>query len=107
MYICIDLIKNINLNDIVVIKVDCNGGIGVFDIGGKRVGNISSERPEGCLSYWNIASNIYNNRILAKVAIKCGDAVILHTDSKVLSDCRPSYERVEIENYGVLVPTAI
>ena len=103
MYICIDLIEEVNVNDIVVIKVDGKGGIGAYAIGGKQVGTLAKESPEGCLSYWNIASNIFNNRILCKVAIKCGDAVILSTESRALSDCRPVYERIEVANYGVLV----
>ena len=103
MYICIDLIEEVKVNDIVVIKVDGQGGIGAYAIGGKKVGTLAKECPEGCLSYWKVASNIFNNRIICKVAIKCGDAVILHTDSRALADCRPVYERVEIENYGMLV----
>ena len=76
------------------------GGIGAFLIGGERVGTLSGRQPEGCLSYWSIASALYNNRVLCDVAVRSGASAILHTESRLFASLR-EFRRVEVEGYGV------
>ncbi len=102
MFIFIEATKDVKVGEVMVIKSDNAGGIGAYLIGGEKVGALSGDQPEGCVDFWTIARNLYNNRILGKVAIKCGGAVILHTDSKLLAS-EPVYNRIEKEGYGILM----
>lgn len=100
MYLFIDLEREVKAGEVVVIRSDDMGGIGAFLIGGERVGTLSGRQPEGCLSYWSIASALYNNRVLCDVAVRSGASAILHTESRLFASLR-EFRRVEVEGYGV------
>lgn len=102
MYILIDTYRDIKPGDVVVIKSDRAGGIGAFLIGGEKIGELSGSQPEGCLDFWTVASNLYDNRVLCDVAVKCGSTAILHTESRLFASLR-TLHRVEIEGYGMAV----
>ena len=85
MYILIDAYRDVKPGDVVVIKSDRAGGIGAFLIGGEKIGELSGSQPEGCLDFWTVASNLYDNRVLCDVAVKCGSTVILHTESRLFA----------------------
>lgn len=104
MFVCIDLKKQVKVGEVIVIKADNRGNIGAFLVSGEQVGYLSDEQPEGCISYWTVMRNIFNNRILCQVAIKCGEAAILNTESDVLRYAKRNYKRVETEGYGMIVP---
>ena len=102
MFIFIEANKDVNVGEVIVIKSDNAGGIGAYLIGGERIGVLSGDQPDGCVDYWTVARNLYDNRILGKVAIKCGGAVILYTDSRLLEQ-KQAFCRVEKEGYGILM----
>ena len=80
-----------------------SGAIGAFLIGGEQVGKLSAVQPEGCLGYWTIASVLYDNRVICEAAVRSGNNMILHTESRLLAAARPSYHRVVVEGYGMAV----
>ena len=84
MFICAELIKDVKIGEIIVVKNDVFGsGIGGYLISGEKVATVSSRQADGCVDFWTIASNIENNRVLCHAAIKGGRLLILSTDSKV------------------------
>ncbi len=103
MYLSIEINKQVNLGEVIVIKSDNNGGIGAFLVSGEKVGKLASTQPEGCVNYWTVAGNIFANRVLCKVAIKTGNTAILQTESALLKNAIPVYGRVVVEGYGMLV----
>ena len=103
MYLSIEINKQINVGEVIVVKSDNNGGIGAFLVSGEKVGKLASIQPEGCVSYWTVAGNIFANRILCKVAIKSGNSAILHTESALLKNALPSLGRMVVEGYAMLV----
>lgn len=103
MYICIDLFREVKAGEVVVVRSDERGGIGAFLIGGEQIGKLSNVQPEGCLGYWAIASVLYDNRVICDAAVRSGNSMILHTESRLLASARPSYKRVLVEGYGMAV----
>lgn len=102
MFIFIEANKDVKAGEVIVVKSDNAGGIGAYLIGGEKAGVLSGDQPDGCVDYWTVARNIYNNRILGKAVIVCGGAVIMQTDSKLLAP-KPVCSRVELEGYGFLM----
>lgn len=102
MNICANIITNVEIGEVVVIKKDRAGVLGLYLIGGEMVGTVLGRQPDGCVDFWSIAAASSDNRILAKVSIKCGKIVFLNTDSKALSR-PPVLERFELEGYGMPV----
>ena len=103
MYVCIDLFAEVKAGEVVIVRSDERGGIGAFLIGGEQVGKLSAVQPEGCLGYWTIASVLYDNRVICEAAVRSGNHMILHTESRLLAAARPSYHRVVVEGYGMAV----
>lgn len=85
MYIGIEIHGNAKPGDVVIIKADGTGGIGAFLMTGEKLGEPVGRQPEGCVDYWTMASVLYDNRVLCRLAIRCGDTAILQTDSKLLA----------------------
>lgn len=103
MYVCIDLFREVKTGEVVIVRSDDRGGIGAFLIGGEQIGKLSATQPDGCLGYWTIASVLYDNRVICDAAIRSGNHMILHTESRLLASARPSYRRVVVEGYGMAV----
>lgn len=103
MYIGIELNKSANVGDVVIIKADGTGGIGAFLMTGERIGEPVGRQPEGCVDYWTMASALFDNRVLCRLAIKCGNTAILQTDSKLLAKveaARAAQPRKTVPAYG-------
>ena len=105
MNILLDAIQEVSIDEPLVIRSDNLGGIGVYAISGELVGYLAGSQPEGCIDYFTIASSLFSNRVLCKVAIKCGRNVFLSTESKLLriATMPKTLHRVEIEGYGMMV----
>ena len=86
MFICAELLQDVKVGEIIVVKYDNYARkLGAYLITGEKIGEISSHQAEGCLDFWTLATRIDNNRILCKAIIKGGRLLILSTDSKILS----------------------
>ena len=100
MYIGIEIKGNAKPGEVVIIKSDNEGGIGAFLMTGEKIGEPVGRQPEGCVDYWAMASTLYNNRVLCRLAVRCGDTAILQTDSRLLA----SVDGVKFTGTGVKLP---
>lgn len=101
MYFCITTEKNVKAGEVMVLKCNCRGEMICCLIDGTFVGYLCDRQPDGCLGFWEIASAIGSERVLCNVAVKAGKVLIMHTDSKILSNRK--FSRVEVEGYGMMV----
>ena len=101
MYIGIEVNEKAKVGDVVIIKSDNRGGIGAFLMTGEKVGEPVGRQPEGCVDYWAMASTLYNNRVLCRLAIKCGNTAILQTDSRLLA----SVSELKMKGTGITAPS--
>lgn len=101
MYIGIEVNEKAKVGDVVIIKSDNQGGIGAFLMTGEKVGEPVGRQPEGCVDYWAMASTLYNNRVLCRLAIKCGNTAILQTDSRLLA----SVSELKMKGTGITAPS--
>ena len=86
MFICAELIGDVNVGELVVVKYDdYSKTLGAHLITGEKVGEITSNQAEGCLDFWTIASRIENNRVICHVVIKGGRLLILSTESRLFN----------------------
>lgn len=85
MYFCVMSEKNISAGETLVLGTNSRGDLVCCFIDGTFVGFVSAKQPEGCMSFWDIASSVGKNRVLCKVAIKAGKVLILQSDSKVFT----------------------
>lgn len=87
MFVCADIFKDVKIGEVLIVKYDeYSGSVGVFLVGGEKVGEISSRQAEGCIDFWTVASRIGNNRVLCKAVIKGGRLLIMSTDSRVFDE---------------------
>lgn len=86
MFICAELLQDVKIGEVIVVKYDANtNGLGAFLITGEKVGQITSHQADGCIDFWTIATRIENNKILCHAIIKGGRLLILATDSRLLA----------------------
>ncbi len=103
MYVCVELVKEVKVGEVVIVKSDGRGGIGAFVLGGEQVGRVCSDQPDGCVRYWSIAGVLFDNRVVCDAAVRSGRHMLLHTESRLLAASRPIFRRVEVEGYGMAV----
>lgn len=70
MYFCVMSEKNISAGETLVLGTNSRGDLVCCFIDGTFVGFVSAKQPEGCMSFWDIASSVGKNRVLCKVANK-------------------------------------
>ena len=87
MFICADIVCDVKIGEVLVVKYDDYAkSVGVYLIGGQKVGEVSSRQAEGCIDFWTVASRIGNNRVLCKAVIKGGRLLIMSTESRVFDE---------------------
>ena len=92
MYIAISTIGKKACGEVFVMKRDTLfDEIGVYEIGGKLVGYVPKDCPDGCLDKEFISDNIGNSRIICTGAVAFGNMLILSTDSPTLAGGRYRY----------------
>lgn len=101
MYFCIMTEKNVKAGEVMVLKCNRWGELGCCLIDGTFIGYVCDKQPEGCMSFWDIASAVGASRVLCNVAVKAGKVLIMNSDSKIFA--RRDYRRVEVEGYGMMV----
>lgn len=102
MFICAEISKNVQTDELLVLKQAEHGGIGVYRITGEQVGHIIGKQPAGCADYWAIAAATETTRVLCSSAIVCGRILFLSSDSPLLNK-KQVYKRVEVAGYGMMV----
>ncbi|HIW05395.1 MAG TPA: hypothetical protein H9690_05165 [Firmicutes bacterium] len=101
MFFCVMTDRNIKAGEVTVLKYNNRGELACYLIDGTFVGYVSAKQPDGCLSFWEIASSAGGRKILCNVAIRAGRVLIMKSDSKAFE--RRKVRRVEVEGYGMMV----
>ena len=105
MYIGVSTLNKVKSGEPLVMKADkVFGEVALYTVGGRFVGYVAHEQPEGCVSAFDVKRRIGENRIICKSAVCFDGMLIVSTDSRVLDGVR--YERCEVEGNGILCPTA-
>lgn len=101
MYFCIMSNRNLKVGEVAVLKFGNDGQLGCYLIDGTFAGHVCARQPEGCMSFWEIASAVGNKKIISFAAIKAGKVIIMQSNSKAFE--RRAVRRVEVEGYGMMV----
>ena len=96
--------EEVKAGDPVVVKFDSTLGlVGAFGIGGELYGYLAPEQPDGCVDPWQVYARIGSYRIIARAAVVLPQAILLSSDSPLLSE-PTEVRRVEKAGYGLCIP---
>ena len=101
MFFCIMAVRNVRVGEVTVLKRNVRGEVCCYLLDGTYVGYLCGKQPDGCMSFWDIVSDLGASKILCTVAIKANRLLIMNTQSKVFA--KKSANRVEVEGYGMMV----
>ena len=92
MYIAVSTVGKKACGDVFVVKKDrLFDEVGVYEVGGKLIGYVPEDSPDGCLKRSFILENIGDTRVIATGAVAFGNMLILSTDSPTLAVGRYAY----------------
>lgn len=100
MYFCIAALTNVSVGEMAILKRGQGGELGCYLLDGTYIGYVCGRQPEGCMDFWEMASEIGSKKIICNVAIKANRVFIMKTDSRTFVRDN-NVSRVEVESYGV------